>query len=198
MGMDKQGSKPTGFIGKIIGWLMNKAHTSLYVEYLMTDLPPDNSKILDIGCGGGKFLKFLSDANDSYLLFGLDHSPEMIELSKKVNQKAIDRNKLAVIQGSVLEIPLENSFLDFVTAFETVQFWPNLEKSFAEIRRVLKNSGSFLIINRYPAVGSKWWKLVKIKSDQEYIRLFKNAGFSEITIDLDFKKGWVIAKAIKE
>ena len=198
MEMDKQGSKPTGFIGKIIGRLMNKLQTSLYIEYFMHDLPPDNSKILDIGCGGGKFLKFLSETNDSYLLFGLDHSPAMIELSKKVNRKAIDRNSLTVIQGSMPELPLEDTLLDFVTAFETVQFWPNLEKSFSEIRRVLKNSGSFLIINRYPTVGSKWWKLVKIKSDQEYIRLFKNAGFSEVTIDLDFKKGWIIVKAVKD
>jgi len=58
MVLEKQGSKPTGLIGKIIGRLMNNFHTSLYVEYFKNNLPKDDSKILDIGCGGGEFLIF--------------------------------------------------------------------------------------------------------------------------------------------
>ncbi len=75
MGLEKQGSKPSGLIGKIIGRLMNKFHTSLYVDYFNNNLPKDNSKILDIGCGGGEFLSFLYNSNESYKLYGLDHSP---------------------------------------------------------------------------------------------------------------------------
>ena len=197
MGLDKQGSKPTGYIGKIIGRLMNKAHTTLYVNYFKNDLPPDNSIILDIGCGGGKFIKFLSESNDSYTLFGLDHSPEMIELSKKINRQAIDKKQLEVIQGSVTSIPIENNNIDLVTAFETVQFWPDTDKSFTEIWRVLKIGGSFLIINRYPQEGSKWWRIAKIKNDKEYITKLEKAGFSKTDVDLDFKKGWIITIATK-
>jgi len=101
MGLEKQGSEPTGLIGKIIGRLMNKFQTALYIDYFKNELPPDHSKILDIGCGGGKFLAFLFLANDSYSLYGLDHSPEMVALSKKVNKKAIERKRLEIIHGSV-------------------------------------------------------------------------------------------------
>ncbi|MCK4661386.1 MAG: class I SAM-dependent methyltransferase [Bacteroidales bacterium] len=197
MGIEKQGSKPTGYIGKIIGRLMNKLHTTLYVKYFKNDLPPDNSIILDIGCGGGKFIKFLSDTNDSYKLFGLDHSPEMAELSKKVNRQAINKKQVTIIHGSVSEIPIENNKIDLATAFETVQFWPDIDKSFSEIARLLKNEGSFLIINRYPPEGSKWWRMAKIKNDKEYIAKLEKAGFSEVTIDLDYKKGWIFVKATK-
>jgi len=59
MGLENQGAKPTGLIGKIVGRLMNKFHTSLYIDYFKSNLPADNSRILDIGCGGGQFLKYL-------------------------------------------------------------------------------------------------------------------------------------------
>ena len=197
MGLEKQGAKPTGLIGKIIGRLMNKFHTSLYVDYFKDILPKDNSKILDIGCGGGEFLKFLYNSNESYLLYGLDHSPEMIELSANNNKRAIEQNRLKLIHGSVTNIALENSCLDLVTAFETIQFWPETDKSFSEIHQILKSHGQFIIINRYPTEGSKWWKIAKIKSDRDYINKIENAGFNEIIVDLDFKKGWIVIKATK-
>lgn len=197
MGIEKQGSKPTGYLGKIIGRLMNKVHTALYVKYFKNDLPPDNSIIFDIGCGGGKFIKYLSYTNDSYKLFGLDHSPEMAELSKKVNKQAIDKKQVTIIHGSVTEIPLENNKIDLATAFETVQFWPDIDKSFSEIARLIKSNGSFLIINRYPTEGSKWWRSAKIKNDKEYITKLEKAGFGKVTVDLDFKKAWIIVKATK-
>jgi len=197
MGIEKQGSKPTGFIGKIVGQMMNKYHTSFYVNYLKNNLPDNDSKILDIGCGGGKFLKYLSEINDSYILYGLDHSTEMIKLSKKINKQAIAQNRLKIIQGSVSNISIENDYLDLITAFETVQFWPDIEKSFSETARVLLNGGRFIIINRYPPEDSKWWNMAKIKSDKDYIDKLKNAGFGRVTIDLKFKNGWIVVNATK-
>lgn len=198
MGIEKQGSKPTGFIGKIVGLMMNKYHTSLYIDYFKDNLPRDNSTILDIGCGGGKFLKYLSKKNNSYLLYGLDHSLEMVTLSQKINKQAIDQKRVEIFQGSVTMIPLDNSQLDLVTAFETVQFWPEINNSFKEISRVLKQGGEFLIINRYPPENSKWWKMAKIKSDKEYRLQFENNGFYKISIDLNFKNGWIIVKGTKQ
>jgi len=198
MGLEKQGSKPTGFIGKIIGRLMNKFHTTLYMDYFTDNLIPENSKILDIGCGGGKFINYLTEKSDSYILYGLDHSKEMIELSRQINKKAIKQNRLNLILGSVTEIALEDNSLDLVTAFETVQFWPELDKSFSEIARILNRDACFLIINRYPPEGTKWWKMAKMKSDKDYRVKLENNGFKEVTIDLNFKKGWIVAKGIKK
>ena len=197
MGLKEQGSKPTGLIGKIIGQMMNRFHTPLYIDYFKNKLPENNSQILDIGCGGGKFLKFLYDSNKSYLLYGLDHSHEMIELSKKTNEKAIKDNQLNLIQGSASQIKLENSQFELITAFETIQFWPDIDKSFLRINQLLKAKGRFIIINYYPSEGSKWWETAKIKTDKEYIQKLENAGFRHITVDLKFKKGWIIINATK-
>jgi ubiquinone/menaquinone biosynthesis C-methylase UbiE len=196
MGLEKQGGKPKGILGMWIGRLMNKCHTSFYINYFNT-LPSDNSKILDIGCGGGKFIHFLASSNKTYMLFGLDHSAEMVDLSQKINRVPIEQNRVGIFHGSVTKIPLDNSQLDLVTAFETVQFWPDINISFMEVARVLKEGGEFLIINRYPLENSKWWRMAKIKSDKNYRLLLEKSGFTKISIDTEYKKGWILVKGTK-
>jgi cyclopropane fatty-acyl-phospholipid synthase-like methyltransferase len=39
---------------------MNSFQTSLYVDYFKKKNLSDNCRILDLECGGGKFLKYLS------------------------------------------------------------------------------------------------------------------------------------------
>ena len=197
MGLEEQGSKPTGTIGKIIGRLMNKFHTSLYIDYLNERNLLDNYRILDIGCGGGKFLKFLSQKSDGFKLWGLDHSKEMIDLTSQLNKDVIKQGRLKLLTGSVTEIKIEDGSLDLVTAFETVQFWPDINIAFSEILRVLDKNGEFIIINRFPNVGTKWWKLAKLKSEKDYKEKFENAGFRNVTIELKYKKGWIIVTGIK-
>jgi len=105
--------------------------------------------------------------------------------------------RLEIIHGSVTKMPFEDSVLDVVTALETVQFWPEADKSFSKVNQLLKNSGFFLILNRYPTEGSKWWQMANSKNDKNYLNKLENAGFSQVIIDLVFKKGWIIVKAIK-
>jgi ubiquinone/menaquinone biosynthesis C-methylase UbiE len=192
MGIEKQGAKPTGKTGTFIGRLMNKFHTRLYVKYFSENRPPKNSKILDIGCGGGKFLNYLANLDETYILNGLDHSEEMIELSKKVNHQLIQDNRLKLYQGSVSEIPLQDAIVSLATAFETIMFWPDIEKSFSEVFRVLDDTGTFIIINRYPPEGSKWWKLATLKSESDYKQQLQLAGFTNVNTDLTFKRGWIV------
>ncbi len=196
MGLEEQGAKPTGFIGTLIGQLMNHFHTNFYVKYFTTKLPADNSEILDIGCGGGKFIKFLAKKNKSYRIYGLDHSKKMVELSEKINKEAINNKQVKIIQGSVTStFPIKKETLHLITAFETVQFWPDLDKAFSNIVNLLKNGGTFIIINRYPTEGSKWWKMATLKSENDYRKRLEEAGFSQINTDLITKKGWIIVQA---
>lgn len=197
MGLENQGAKPTGLIGKLIGRLMNKFHTSFYTDYFNTIDIPDNYRILDIGCGGGKFLYYLSQRSDGFKLWGLDHSKEMIDLSSQLNSKNVEKGRLILINGSVSKIGIESNSIDLVTAFETIQFWPDIDIALSEIFRILDKGGQFLVINRFPKEGTKWWKLANIKSEKDYKTKFENTGFIDISTDLSFKNGWIIVKGRK-
>jgi ubiquinone/menaquinone biosynthesis C-methylase UbiE len=197
MGIEQQGAKPNGRMGIFFGKMMNKFHTPLYSTYFHQFTPKKQSSILDLGCGGGKFIQFLAELDKSYKLYGLDHSQEMIELSKRVNAATIQGGQTKIILGSVLEIPVESSTIDLATAFETIIFWPSIEKAFSEIYRILKNDGEFIIINRFPKEGTKWWKMAKLKTESDYRHELENSGFKRITTDFKYKKGWIIVRASK-
>lgn len=197
VGMAKQGSNPTGYFGKLVGVLMNRFLTGVYARYIDIQLPPDNSVILDVGCGGGKFIQYLSGKNPTYQLIGIDHSPAMVGLSRKVNRLGVGAQQVRILQAPVTAIPIDSNTVDVVTAFETVQFWPDIGEAFSEILRVLKRGGTFLIMNRYPPEGSSWWKRAKIKNDREYATQLESAGFSRIETDLTYRKGWIVVKALK-
>ncbi len=75
---------------------------------------------------------------------GVDYSPVSVEKSKKVNADAIDKGRCQVKEASVSTLPFKDNTFVMVTAFETVYFWPDIEKSFAEVKRVLAPGGKFL------------------------------------------------------
>jgi len=197
MGIEKQGPKPSGKLGYIIGRLMNLFHIGFYKRSYDKVLPNDSISILDIGCGGGSFIKFLTKKNHNYGLFGLDHSEEMVVLSQTVNIEPVKNGQAFIEVGSVANLPYDNDTMDIVTANETVQFWPDISGSFSEIYRVLKKGGCFFIINRFPPEDSKWWRMAKLKNENDFKNTFENTGFTNIEIDIITKKGWITAKSTK-
>ena len=59
--------------------------------------------------------------------------------------------------------PFLTRLFDYVSAFETVYFWPGLVKCFSEVNRVLKSEGIFLICNESDgtnAADEKWTKMI--------------------------------------
>ena len=196
--LPKQGGKPQGLIGNMLGRVMNYAHTSRYKNYFNKRAIPPGSVVLDIGCGGGKFVKFIAGKINGGKAYGLDHSEAMIKLASRVNQEEINNGQVEIIQGSVAALPFDERKFDFITAFETIQYWPDLPDSLREVFRVIKSPGKFIIINQYPHPGTKWYDRVKIKTHQQYSDLLKRAGFKTAATDLSTKPGWIIITAEKE
>ena len=53
--------------------------------------------------------------------------------------------RCVVQQGDVSALVLPEECFDLATAFETIYFWPGLEKCFAQVAKVLKLGGLFLM-----------------------------------------------------
>jgi ubiquinone/menaquinone biosynthesis C-methylase UbiE len=197
MGLEKQGSKPTGKSGYFMGKMMNLFHTGLYKKYYSKELSKEPTTLLDLGCGGGRFINYLAKKYSEFELIGFDHSEEMVNLSIKDNLEFVKSGRVKIDKGSVSQLPYDNNSINVVTAHETVQFWPDIHVSFSEIYRVLQNNGRFYIINRYPPEGTKWWQLAKLKNESDFMSAFEKAGFKNTEVDLKTKKGWIITKTMK-
>jgi len=193
--MQEQGGKPSGLFGTIIGKLMNIFHGNIHKWGLQSCSINENYICLDIGCGGGNGVKAIAEKATKGKIYGLDHSLEMVNLSRKLNSSFITNGLVEINQGSVSALPYSDSQFDLVTAFETIQFWPNLEKDLEEVRRALKSTGTFIIVNRYPPEDSKWSEFLQIKNSEEYKEILKSADFNKICIDNKTKKGWICVSA---
>lgn len=138
--------KPEGELGEKLIENMNINHEALARWSLSHLNISDDDIILDIGCGGGvnvyRFVKITGNK-----VYGLDYSKVACEKSSLLNEDAISEGRCEIIQGSISELPFDESSLDIVTGFETVYFWPDLINDLKEIRRVLKDDGIIFIAN---------------------------------------------------
>lgn len=82
--------------------------------------------------------------------------------------------------GSASQLPYEDKSRDITTANETIPFWPEI----SEIFRTLNKDGGFIIINKYPTEGSQWWKITRLKNEEDYNNAFQHAGLKKMTQNL--------------
>ena len=167
---------------------MNKEHTPVSLWGLKHLNIKSDDVILDVGCGGGINVKRM--AKSAKKVYGIDYSIESVKLSKEVNEKLIDEGKVEIIEGNVKSLPFEDNTFDIVTAFETVYFWPDIEKCFAEVKRVLKPGGIFLIgleTNGSDNFIMKFWGHfidMEMYDDDEITSFLESNDFSDITVYL--------------
>ena len=126
---------------------MNEHHKALH-KWALEHVSLDRAeRILDIGCGGGDNLHNLGRLLPHARLWGLDYSEASIRKCREVNLEAVEAGRLRLHQGSVEQLPYEAGSFDLVTAFETVYYWPDIEKSFRRVLEALDDRGAFLICN---------------------------------------------------
>ena len=199
MGNDYQsiGANPTGLIGHFAGLLMNGIHSRPYrkiIKHILRDTPPAEAlHILDIGCGGGKAIRLFHALAENAHINGVDISPDMAALAKRVNKKGIRSGLVDIAQGDVTALPYPDRCFDIVTAFDTINFWTDFDKSMNEIIRVLKKNGMLVIVNGYPDEGSKLYEFVRFKSSDAYRDMLTAHGFGRIRISI--QKNTIIMEA---
>ncbi|TMM56167.1 bifunctional demethylmenaquinone methyltransferase/2-methoxy-6-polyprenyl-1,4-benzoquinol methylase UbiE [Maribacter algarum] len=101
--------------------------------------------ILDIATGTGDLaIKMVETGAEK--IVGLDISPGMLEVGKnKVNDKKLHET-IEMIVGDSENLSFEENTFDAVTVAFGVRNFETLEKGLSEIHRVLKPSGTFVIL----------------------------------------------------
>jgi len=97
------------------------------------------SRVLDVGCGSGEFLRTLTDRGA--VAAGIDPAPGMVELARRVAPLADVR------VGEAQNLPWPDGAFDVVTAVNALQFADDTIEALAEFARVLAPGGYIAIAN---------------------------------------------------
>jgi len=113
------------------------------VVSIISENHPD--KILDIATGTGDLAINMTKTGAKEII-GLDISPGMLEVGKrKISEKKLG-DTIKMIVGDSENLPFEANSFDAITVAFGVRNFENLEKGLAEIYRVLKPGGSFVVL----------------------------------------------------
>jgi SAM-dependent methyltransferase len=198
-----QCQKPTGWVGQFIAWNMNARHSKLtdwglsYVSIGKLDI------ILDVGCGGGRTVSKLASLANEGKVYGIDFSKASIAVARRMNKQWLHAGRVEIQEGSVSELPFPASTFDLVTAVETHFWWPDLPADVREILRVLKPGARLVMIAEIykgaktmaAQLAEKYLPLsgMTLLSVSEHRQLFEDAGFVDVTVMEDARRGWICA-----
>ncbi len=198
-----QTRKPDGFLGKMMLRGMNSGH-AIMADWGFSHLPDiAPEKAVDLGCGAGRNVGELLKKYPEAHVTGIDYSDLSVEKSKDYNRDSIAGCRCSIQQGDVSDLKLPADTFDLATAFETIYFWPGLEKCFSQVARVLKPGGLFMICNESDgtdAAGLKFEKIIdgmKTHTAEEIETALKAAGFSDVKYDHHPSKPWITVLARK-
>ncbi len=101
--------------------------------------------VLDLGSGGGiDVLLSARRVGPTGFVYGLDMTPEMLELARK-NQAQAGATNVEFLQGTIEEIPLPDESVDVIISNCVINLSADKAKVFAEAHRVLKPGGRFAV-----------------------------------------------------
>lgn len=125
-------------------------------QYLKEDI-----KILDLGCGSGRMIKFLKSYIKNFEYIGIDFSEKLILIAKK----EFPEYKFIKLDILKKQLPFENNYFDLVLLIAVLHHIPSKNHRILilkEVKRVLKQDGVLFMTN---------WNLLKFRT---FIKYFLN------------------------
>lgn len=134
------------------------------------DLIPKGARLLDIGCGNGRFLGAPLDESIDYT--GLDFSEKLIKVAR---ERYGSRTNTTFVAGDALNLPFPDNSFDVVVSFAVIHHVPSRAyrvQFLREAKRVVK-PGGLIIITAWNVWHAKPWIILKYT-------LKKICGFSRL------------------
>lgn len=195
--------KPEGFLGKMMLRGMNSGHAPM-AEWALAHFPSIQPlRLAELGCGGGRNAAMLLRYYPQAALTAIDYSSLSVEMASAYNQKAIAAGRCTVRQGDVSKLEWQQEAVQLATAFETIYFWPELEKCFRQVRRILEEDGYFIIVNELAQrneAAAKYEGLIDgmhVYTQEEINRALLGAGFRQVRAVHHDHKPWLMMIAQK-
>lgn len=187
MGAIPQSMQPQGFWGGVRSWFMDrrtaKAQEAAFVRLDVN--PTDN--ILEIGFGTGRLLRMMAKTAREGFVAGVDPSELMLHRAENRTWRFRRGGRVELKWGDASSLPWPDGKFDKVAALHCFHFWDDPARGVAEIRRVLKPGGLFvLVLRRRQRKGPKWLPNPISRAGDEVMgayQLISTAGFAQARIE---------------
>lgn len=127
-------------------------HELYYRKFLSQDYLklPNGAKVLDCGCGGGRFaVNLLRELRKrgtlETVVHAVDISKKMLSIAEKSAKKRGVQHNLKLYQSDCRYLPFKNECFDIVMSSGMLECVPNPERAIKEMMRVLKPKGQIVI-----------------------------------------------------
>lgn len=123
--------------------------------------------VLEVGCGMGEGLNFLARLVDPARAVGLDISAAAI---RRANAILARGDRLSYVEGDAERLPFDDGEFDLVINVESSHNYPDVERFFHEVARVLKPGGHFSLIDVFdPRSSARFGELQQEITDFDWI-----------------------------
>jgi ubiquinone/menaquinone biosynthesis C-methylase UbiE len=123
-------------------YFQERDHLDLHLAESIKILADNNhlKKILEIGCGTGRLVKFFNESG--FETIGIDKADKAIKMARKINQKN------SIIQASATNFPFKDNSFNLILAISLIEHLTPTESNrlFAESYRVLKPKGLIFLV----------------------------------------------------
>lgn len=146
-------------------------------------------RVLDLGCGSGwatrLIARLVADGPEGFgQVVGVDISDEMIRQARAASKEF---DNVMYVWGSAAQIPWEENFFDKMLSVESFYYYPDQDRTLAELFRVMAPRGRmFILINLYRdnPYSLQWVDKLKVpvhvRSAAEYVDLLKKHSFENV------------------
>ena len=125
--------------GRVIAGFQSIEHLRMRIAQFPIPADLRGKRVLDVGCGKGRFARIFHEQEPDAELWGLDISPEMLRfVPDGIHTRA----------GSMTDLPFADGFFDGAYATESLEHAVEIERAVSEICRVVKPGGRIAIIDK--------------------------------------------------
>ncbi|MEQ1754711.1 MAG: class I SAM-dependent methyltransferase [Micropepsaceae bacterium] len=141
----RQGAHPSGCLGAIIGRIMAGETAADNAKAIALLGIRERQQVLDVGTGHGRSLGAIADSARGVTATGIDSSNVMLAIAAKRNRSLMRTGCVRLEKASSDRLPFTDASFDAAMAVHTLYFWRPAEPHLAEIARVLRPQGHFVL-----------------------------------------------------
>jgi len=179
-----QFGRPTGFWGRIAGWIMatrtsNRERNAWVVRLLDVQT---RDWILEIGCGPGLAIGHLNALATEGYIVGVDHSEVMLQQARRRNAEAVRLGRVDLRLASVSALSSMQEQFDKVLSVNSIQFWDSPVERLRELRSLMRPDGTIAI-----ALQPRWKGATDGDAQaagHELVAHLKAGGFSQVRLEV--------------